>query len=346
MHRCALFVSLALLFLSGHALAEDPKALRLTLPASADEAMQQIATEFKELVESRTSGLVKIEIGAEGQAYKDNEIVSAVAAGSIEMGGTTLSQFAYDVPLAGVLLQPFMFNFNALVQAVAQPDSEIRQLIDEEILYWTNTRVLWWQPNGANVIFAKGGPLDGASIKNLAVGAPDDQSKELTRVCGGTAFLIPNAELSAALDEGKIRVAMTELLSVKAHELWRVTDTIVNTQHAPSVYIFVVNDRIWQTLSGDHQQTIIEAARETQERTWDRFATTEAEAYAFAVEKGMRVHDLSQADVEEWRACSSPLLEAYMERIGEPGLKLFVAYGKLRTHPCCREAPTGAAARQ
>jgi hypothetical protein len=30
-----LFVSLALLFLSGHALAEDPKALRLTLPASA-----------------------------------------------------------------------------------------------------------------------------------------------------------------------------------------------------------------------------------------------------------------------------------------------------------------------
>lgn len=35
MHRCALFVSLALLFLSGHALAEDPKALRLTLPASA-----------------------------------------------------------------------------------------------------------------------------------------------------------------------------------------------------------------------------------------------------------------------------------------------------------------------
>jgi hypothetical protein len=32
-----------------------------------------------------------------------------------------------------------------------------------------------------------------------------------------------------------------------------------------------------------------------------------------------------------------------MERVGEPGLKLFVAYGKLRTDPCCREAPVSAA---
>jgi TRAP-type C4-dicarboxylate transport system substrate-binding protein len=336
-------MSMALLFLCGHALAEESKTLRLTLPVSADEAIRQIAGEFKQLVESRTTGLIKIELATEGQTYKDNEIVSAVAAGSIEIGGTTLSQFAYDVPLAGLLLQPFMFNFNALVHAAAQPDSEIRQLIDEEILYWTNTRVLWWQPNGANVIFAKGGPLTGASITDLAVGAPDDQSKELTRVCGGTAYLIPNAELRTALAEGKIRVAMTEILSIKAHELWRVADTIVNTQHAPSLYVFVVNDRIWQTLSSDHQQTIMAAARETQERTWDRFATTEAEAYAFAAEKGMRVYDLSQADVEEWRACSSPLLEAYMERVGEPGLKLFVAYGKLRTDPCCREAPVSAA---
>jgi hypothetical protein len=44
-------------------------------------------------------------------------------------------------------------------------------------------------------------------------------------------------------------------------------------------------------------------------------------------------------DVAAWRACSSSLLEAYMERTGEAGPKLFAAYGKLRTDACCREAP-------
>jgi hypothetical protein len=36
------------------------------------------------------------------------------------MGATSLNQFAYDVPLAGVFLQPFMFNFDALVRAAAK----------------------------------------------------------------------------------------------------------------------------------------------------------------------------------------------------------------------------------
>jgi hypothetical protein len=64
-----------------------------------------------------------------------------------------------------------------------------------------------------------------------------------------------------------------------------------------------------------------------------------AEAYALAVEKGMRIVEPSADDVAAWRACSAPLLEAYMQRAGEAGPKLFAAYGKLRTQPCCREAP-------
>ena len=64
-----------------------------------------------------------------------------------------------------------------------------------------------------------------------------------------------------------------------------------------------------------------------------------AEAYAYATEKGMRIVELSKGDMEAWRACSAPLLESYIERAGPAGPKLFAAYGKLRTAPCCREAP-------
>jgi hypothetical protein len=53
----------------------------------------------------------------------------------------------------------------------------------------------------------------------------------------------------------------------------------------------------------------------------------------------MRIVELSGDDVAAWRACSAPLLEEYMERAGRDGPKLFAAYGKLRTDPCCRDAP-------
>jgi hypothetical protein len=53
----------------------------------------------------------------------------------------------------------------------------------------------------------------------------------------------------------------------------------------------------------------------------------------------MKVIEPRPDDVAIWRACTAPLLEAYMERAGESGPKLFAAYGRLRTAPCCRQVP-------
>jgi hypothetical protein len=74
---------------------------------------------------------------------------------------------------------------------------------------------------------------------------------------------------------------------------------------------------------------------------WARFVTIRAEAYALAVEKGMRIVELRPEDIFAWRACSASLLETYMDRAGSAGSRLFAAYGRLRTDACCREAPAG-----
>jgi C4-dicarboxylate-binding protein DctP len=345
MPSTALYFALVLfLLVKATASFAETRTLNFTLPKEADAFVRQIASEFADELEKQSGGALKVDLGQKQQTYKDNEIVSAASSGAIEIAGTTLNQFAYDVPLAGVFLQPFMFNFNALVRAAATPGSDIRTLVDDEILYWTNTRVLWWQPNGSSVILARRIPDDVAAIADLAVGSPDDQSKELTRACGGQAYLIATGDLRAALQNASIQLAMTDILAVKAQSLWDAAEAIVNTRHAPSLYIVVINDRLWQSLAPGEQELLKKVAQNLQERTWDRFLQVEAEAYAMAREKGMKIYDLMAGDIESWRACSSPLLEAYMERIGEPGQKLFAAYGKLRTEPCCRQAPEAEAA--
>jgi TRAP-type C4-dicarboxylate transport system substrate-binding protein len=337
--RTILAIALALIGATGT--AAETRSLRVTLPKQVEASVRQMAAEFKEGLEKRSGGALTIDLGQQ-QVYRDDEIVSATSSGAIEIGGTTLNQFAYDVPLAGIFLQPFMFNFKALVRAAAKPGSEIRTLIDDEILYWTNARVLWWQPNGSNVIVARRIPEDAAAIANLAVGATDDQSKEFVRVCSGQPHLLPTEGLHGALKDATVQLALTDMPSVKAQSLWEVAEAIVDTRHAPSLFIVVINDRVWQGLTPEQQQAMMDVSRSLQERSWDRLLEVEAEAYSLARQKGMKIYDLMPADVEQWRACSSPLLEAYMERIGEAGQKLFAAYGKLRTDPCCRQAPQDA----
>jgi TRAP-type C4-dicarboxylate transport system substrate-binding protein len=70
-------------------------------------------------------------------------------------------------------------------------------------------------------------------------------------------------------------------------------------------------------------------------------AEIEAEAYAFARSKGMKIVELTPDDVAEWRASSAMVVEEYMDAAGTLGGDLMAAYGKLRQHPCCTLGPKG-----
>jgi C4-dicarboxylate-binding protein DctP len=317
--------------------------LRMSLPISTDSPVGENIREFARQIEARTGRKVRIEIQGRDVRYEEHEVVAAVASGTIEMGATTLNQFAYDVPLAGAFLQPFLFNFDALVEAATEHGSEIRKLVDDEILFWTNARVLWWQPFGSSVIVSKAAPATHpTAIAARAVGAPDDQTRELITVCGGTPYLVPPPGVSDEFRKEAIKAAVTDVMSVREHGLWQVADTITDLRHAPSLFVVVVNEKAWQSLTPAHRQIVTELAEDAQSHMWARFTEIRSDAYAFAKQKGMRIVQPRPEDVEAWRACTAPLLEAYMERAGDAGPKLFAAYGRLRTAPCCRQVPGAA----
>src|SRR5262245_58815179 len=128
---------------------------------------------FKEELERQSDGAIAAEIFDSAQLFTDDRVVEAVASGAVDIGMTAAHQFAYRVPLVAILDQPFLFNFNALMQAAAKPGSEIRKLIDDDILAELGTRVLWWMPVGNNLIFSKGRDVaDPERLKDMKVGAP------------------------------------------------------------------------------------------------------------------------------------------------------------------------------
>lgn len=337
----ALCVLLALLCLPGAAALAQATTIRVRLPVSVDSPTGLNIREFARQVQARTGGALRVDLLGSDRRYEEHEIVAAVASGAIEIGATSLNQFAMDVPLCAAFLQPFLFNFDTLIEAATKPESEIRTLIDTEILKRTNARVLWWEPYGSSIIVSKRLPAsDPVAIVVRPVGAADDQTKELLAACGALPQLVLPSEAFAALQKGTLAAVATDIMHVRERALWRVADTITNLRYAPSLYLIAINEQAWRRLTPEQQEILTELAQDAQAYMWARFATIRAEAYAIAAEKGMRIVQLRAEHVEAWRACSAPLLEAYMERAGEAGRKLFIAYGRLRTDACCREPPT------
>ena len=314
--------------------------LRLALPVAIDSPIGQNIRELARQLQARTDGAVRIEILSKDQAYDAQGVVSGVTSGAVEMGATPLSQLVVDVPLAGAFLQPFLFNFDALVQAATAPESDVRKLVDAAILARTGARALWWEPYGSSVILSKGTAFTNpAAAATRLVAAPDKQMRDLLRACGAVPIPASPASLLAGLRDGTIEAGGADIMNVTEHELWGVADTITNLRQAPSLLIILIHEKAWQALSQEHQETLTELAHEAQGYMWARFATIRGKAYVLAAQKGMRIIDLPAKDVAAWRACSAPLLEEYMEQAGDAGPKLFQAYGKLRTDPCCRDAP-------
>jgi C4-dicarboxylate-binding protein DctP len=338
------FVLLACLLLAPFAAQAQQVKLRLTsqLPSSHYAAIN--LAQFKDEVERRTEKTLIIEIFDNGRLYKDDQVVGAVSSGAIDMGFLISDWFAEKVVAVSILQQPFLFNFEALVRAALSPDQDMRRLMDKAILESTGSRVLWWLPFGSTVILSKGqSAVSPAEISKQKIRVFGPALTAFAERCGGIPASLSAGDQLSAMQDGRIAMTMTGVVNVPGRDLWKVTDTITRTDHAAIEGTVIINEAVWQRLSESHKTIIMEAARKVEQTLRDEIARLEDDAYRFAREKGMKIYNLAPHQVAEWRACSAPVLDAFMMESGEAGLQLMRAYGKLRTSPCCSAGPSGAA---
>jgi len=294
---------------------------------------------LKEEVERQSKGTLTIEIAE--KLFRDEQVIGAVTSGAVEIGFTSSTLFADRVPAVAIIGQPFLFNFPALVRAATGPGSEIRKLIDEEILHRIGLRVLWWQSLSVNVFFSKGWDVaDVGLLKGKRVAVPSKTAGGLVARCGGIPTALSVEGHEGAIRDGTLEMAMLALPGLQSQGLWKVTDTISYTAHAPVEMFLVINEKAWQSLSLGHRAILADAARVVEGESRERVAKIETGIHAFAASKGMTIKALTPDQVAEWRACSAEMLDEYMERGGELARKLMDAYGKLRTDPCCTGGPS------
>jgi C4-dicarboxylate-binding protein DctP len=315
--------------------------LRATLQLPVTDALLgKSLMRFKEAVEKRSNNAISVEIFDRGKLYIDDQTVGAVGSGAIEMGVAGLNQFAKRIPAIDIMEQPFLFNFEALVQATASPDSEIRKLIDKVILDTVGVRVLWWQSVGNQIFISKGTTTtEPHQIKDQKIRVFSPTLAQFVKHCGGSPVMVSANKTPDAFQNRDIEMATGASSLIANRQLWTVADTITRTLHAPIEFFLIVNEKVWQSLPEDHRAIIAEAARNEERQSRQNVTEIEAGLYTVFRQKGMTVHELSPDQVSDWRACSATIVEDYIQNNTELARQLMAAYGRLRTAPCCTAGP-------
>jgi C4-dicarboxylate-binding protein DctP len=303
--------------------AHAERTLRLSLQVGTNHPVGQNILHFKEKVEEVSGGEIEVEIYDSAQLYKGSEIPQAVGSGAIDMGLVLIDEFAGTLPATGLFSVAFMFpNYDVLARA-ADPESPVRQTLDE-MIRTTGARVMWWQDYGPVQLLSNDAPLldpkdmDGKKVRVL--GKP---SGDFIRAVGGVPVKMGGSEQFMAYQRGTVDVGMTGTTAIKSRKLHEVMEHVTITNHAQTEFLVVLNDAVWESMSDEEKAWMTEAARDAEFTM--RKATKEenlaAEKY-LAEETEMSVSNLTPEQLEAWQKAAAPAIDAYIESAGEEGRKL------------------------
>jgi C4-dicarboxylate-binding protein DctP len=100
------------------------------------------------------------------------------------------------------------------------------------------------------VFFSKGRDVGGQQqIKDKKVRVFSDTMAKFVKLCGGEPTILTSGAINGALQDGKVDVAMAAISTVVNRELWKASDTITRTAHAPVEYLLFMNEKSWQALA-------------------------------------------------------------------------------------------------
>lgn len=309
--------ALGLTLVAGTAQAADKMRISLQLPLKSHLGQNLLV--FEKEVETRTNGAIDVEIYDSAQLYKDKEVPAAVGSGAIEAGVASLTRYVGDAPVVDVFYMPFLLNSEAKVRAAVTEGSVVRTTIEKEVAK-TGGQILYWQAYGGAVLLSKGGPIrTPADMEGKKARVFGKTLGDFVTAAGGAPTLISGSEQYLAYQRGTVDIGMTGVSGVKSRKLWEVMDTITVTNHADIEFVVVVNTDWWNGLSSEIQGHIRAAANVAQESVRDAMTQIEADAYAAAKANGMTVVELTDQELEAWKAVSQPVYDSYLQATGDLG---------------------------
>ena len=290
--------------------------IRVTLQLPESHPLGDNWKEFKQIVEEKSKGDLKVVIFPSAQLYKDNQVPEAVGTGAIEAGSASLGRFAGSVPAVDVVSLPFLFDGEAHLRTNVAAGSKMRTILDEAILKETGAKILWWQAYGHNVYLSNGKPIRTPDdLKGKKVRTYGKVQGWTAEAFGGAPTLMSGSKQFLAYQQGAVDAGMTGLSAVPSRKLYEVMENMTVSNDSIIEFVAVMNNEFFNSLSPENQAIITDAAKTVEANLRDYIFSSEEEM-AKSVEDKMNVIYLTDEERALWRKAAEPVVERFISEVG------------------------------
>lgn len=293
----------------------QPITIRFSHVVAPDSPKGQGARLFKQLVEQRLPGKVRVEVYPQAQLFSDSDELQALLDGKVEMLAPSLAKFSDYAPELQVFDLPFLFKDMAAIDRF-QHRPQGRQLLlsmtDRNIIgldYWHNgmkqllaTRPLRLPAEAARL---------GFRIQNSPV------SVAQFAALGATGKPMPFSQMRTALSSGEVQGTENTWSNFASQRLDELQPYVTETNHGVIDYMLVSNARFWYGIPHDIRSELEAIIEEVSAEVNRKAAELNAAARQQMLDSGnVQVISLSDEQLQAWRSAMQPVWQQFEAQIG------------------------------
>lgn len=272
------------------------------------------ATAFKEYVEANSDS-IRVELYGSDTLGSANDVVGAIAAGTVQMGVydfSLLNNYHQDTM---VFAMPGAFQDNDEVNAVA--DTQWAQDMFQEIADSTGIRVLSVVSGGMRCFTTQDIELRTVEDANGVTFRVMDSPIyiKMTEAISANPVPMAGSEMYVAMQNGVVDGHENTIPNILQDKTYEVQNWIVMDEHIPSMSGVFFNEALYENMT-DEQRAVIDAAADTaQAEARDVVTDILANGITALEENGMTVYIPTEEEKAGWHEAYGPPCEEYLRGV-------------------------------
>jgi len=270
------------------------QVLRLSHNAAPGNPKAVASLKFAELVEQKTEGRVKVEVGGSAQFGDDVESLTNMRLGTLAFSTNSQGSTAGVVPEFNLVGLPFLFR--DLEHAYKVVDGPVGAKLDEAANRKGLVVLALWDNGIRHTSNNKHPIINPEDLQGIKVRTPPDaMTLDIFKALGANPGPLAFSELYIALQQGVFDGQENPLMNVYSSKLYEVQKYISLTGHKYETTPLLASKMIWASLSGADQAAIREAAVEAGKLNREMSLAADIELRTKLTEAGVEINEIDQA---------------------------------------------------
>lgn len=304
----------ALLLTTG--LSAQAKDFRVAVGDGAGGTQEALGLAFVKALSEKTGGAHGAQLFLNGQLGDEQDTVTAAATGTLDFSILAINNITPFSPSVGTLTLPYVIL--SLEDAETITQGEIGQQMVERTIEDAGVRIIGWAYSGFRVLTNSKHPVTTvADLQDLVIRVPKNEIMiETYKSWGVNPTPMAWGETFAALQQKVVDGQDNPYMTVYAMKFDEVQKYVTNIRYIFSIEPLIVSESLFQSLSADEQQQVLDAGKEATLASGAFLRAEETKIREELTARGMEISDPADGEQEFIDLATATVWPKFYDSIG------------------------------